>query len=214
MLQLASAHIDANGEIDACVSPRLHLAKRGTENPFAEFDRERMILDDGQEAARWNQTFVRMGPANQGLDTNDGAGTHVHFGLVVQDKLTGIERTTDILDIFVDVARAAMFFGIEELITILPGKFGLIHGLIRLPHQQIGVRFLFLRIERHPQTGGDLQRRFADHHRQRGGGQQTIQQRQAIGVVIEIREYRHELVAAQAREGVAVAQRLAHAIGQ
>ena len=52
VLQLAGADIDADRQLQPALQPRLPVFQRGVDDPFAEFDRQRMVLDQRQEFER------------------------------------------------------------------------------------------------------------------------------------------------------------------
>ena len=81
----------------------------------------------------------------------------VYLGLVVQHEFLRTQGPADVFHAFVVVANAAIKLGIKNVITIFPGQLGLIHGLIRLAQQLIGVDGVLLRVERQAQAGRDLQ---------------------------------------------------------
>ena len=66
-----------------------------------------MAFDDGQERAGSKEASFRMLPADQRFSANDGAGGHVHFGLVIEQELLASESRADALQIFMMSARGA-----------------------------------------------------------------------------------------------------------
>jgi hypothetical protein len=47
-----------------------------------------VILDNRQEVAWWQQSTLRMLPADQSLGADNIAGPHIHFWLVIQHKFS------------------------------------------------------------------------------------------------------------------------------
>ena len=76
-------------------------------------------------------------------------------------------------------AHAAVLRRIEDVIAILARHFGLIHGLVGLAQQLIGLDVLGLRIEGHAQAGRDLQHQRAQLHWRGSGLKQPGQHRHA-----------------------------------
>ena len=94
-----------------------------------------------------------MTPANQRFCADHNAGPHVDLRLVIQDKLSGREGASDMFEAFMVAANIPILFGIEEMETIFSGELGLIHGLVRLAQQLIGIDVFRLRVERNAEAG-------------------------------------------------------------
>ncbi len=62
-------------------------------------------------------------------------------------------------------ADAAVLLGVEDVIAVLAGQLGLIHGLIGLAQQLIRVHVFVLRIKGDADAGRNLQDVIADPHR-------------------------------------------------
>ena len=89
-----------------------------------------------------------MLPADQGLGTDDPAASHIDLGLVMQDELLLFQRQADAFHAFVAAPDAAVLCRIEEVQTVLARQLGLVHGLVGLAQQLIGVDVLLrLRVE-------------------------------------------------------------------
>ena len=99
------------------------------------------------------------------------------------------------------------------MVTILARELRLIHGLVGLTQQLLGIDVVRLRVEGDADTGGDLQHLLANRHRRRRRGQQAGEHRHAGLEVGQVEQHGDELVATDAGEGVAFAQDLLHAGG-
>ena len=64
LLQLSGTNVDANRNIQSGCVPEFHLHQGTINNPFADFDCQRMIFDDWQKHGGRQQPAFRMLPAN------------------------------------------------------------------------------------------------------------------------------------------------------
>ena len=133
LLQLARADIDADRGLQSGVAPGFELCQGGIDDPFADFDRQRMIFDDRQEHAGRQQPTFRMLPADQCFGADDVARAHIDLRLVVEDELLRRQRAPDVFQAFVMAAQAAILLGVEDVEAVLARELGLIHRLVGLP---------------------------------------------------------------------------------
>ena len=94
-----------------------------------------------------------MPPADQGFGADYLAGAHVDLGLVEQLEFLLLECLRDALQAFVMRLRQPVFFRVEQVVAVFSRLLGLIHGLVGVPQQGIGIAAV-LREEGDPQTGG------------------------------------------------------------
>ena len=214
LLQLARTQVDADRQVQAGGAPGVHLLQGGLHHPLADVERQRVVLDDGQEAAGRQQAAVRVLPADQRFGPDDLARAHVHLGLVVQHELVVEQGVADVLDALVVAAHAAVLLGIEDVAAVLAGQLGLVHGLVGLAQQLVGIDLFGLRVGGQAQAGRDLQRQLADGHGLGGGGQHAVDHGQGLFGVAEVLHHGDELIAPDARQRVALAQGVADARGQ
>ena len=167
-----------------------------------------------QERCGGQQAFLGVLPADQRLGANDRTGAHVHLGLVVQHKLVPLQRALNVLQVFVVDAQVVVLQGIKHVVAVAPRQLGLVHGLVGLAQQLIGLDRLRLGVEGHAQAGRHLHRDVLHQNRLGGGLQQPGQQGQGGLRVGQISENSHKLVATNARHGVAIAQGILHVGGQ
>ena len=132
----------------------------------------------------------------------------------MQLEFVGGDRRADMFKRFVLAADMPIAFRVEHVIAILASELGLIHGLIRLTQQLIGVGILGLRVKRHAEAGRNLQRLTLDRHGLGSCGQQAVQHRHAGRHLLLIGKHGNELIAAEPRQRIALPQRLLHAVGK
>ena len=152
-----------------------------------------------------------MLPANQRFGANDFSGTHIDLGLIVKNKLAFDQGPADVIEAFVMPANTAILLSIKNVVTVFPAQLGLIHRLIGLTQQLIGINIFRLRIKSNAQTGRNLKTKIANMDRLRSGSEQTGQHPYAVGNIGQIRQNGNKLVAPDARDGVTFAQGLLHA---
>jgi hypothetical protein len=85
------------------------------------------------------------------------AGAHVHLRLVMENEFAGRQGAPDTLQALVVAAHAAILFGVEDVVAVLAGQLGLIHRLVGLPQQLVGIDLLGLRVEGDAEAGRHLE---------------------------------------------------------
>ena len=134
-----------------------------THSPIS--DVERMSIDNGKELSGRQEAALRMLPADERFSTFDGAGGHVHFGLVVEEELLACESCSDSLKIFVMAASGERETRIEEVVAVLAADLGLIESLRGLAQKLVGIDILGLWIAGDAGAGGKLERQIAERRR-------------------------------------------------
>jgi len=127
--------VDAHRQPDAGLLPRLLLPQGFVDDPFAQRQRQIAALDRRQELPRQQQPELRMLPADQGLDADDGAGAHIHLGLIVQAQLVPPERLRKPPAHLVPLGLLAFVVRIEIGDAIPAAAFRLVHRLVGIPEQ-------------------------------------------------------------------------------
>ena len=211
LLQVMGRNIDADGNHEPSGIPVLQLRQGLADHPLANAVDERMVLDDRQKQSGQQASARGMIPANQGFRANHGAGAHVHARLVVEDEFAGYQRAADLLEVFVKRADGDVAGGIEDLITILSRQLGLIHGLIGLTEQLVGINLLGLRIKDHADAGRDLNAGIAAIFRLRRAGKQALENGPGRIHVGQIEQNGNKLVAADTGQGIGLAEHPPHA---
>lgn len=89
-----------------------------------------------------------------------------------------------------------------QLVLILPGCLGGIHGLVSLPQQGVGV-FRVIGEQAHPDAGPDGELLVVKLDRLRDRFQQSIQCQPVFVGLLQAQQQNHELIAAEASDGIA-----------
>ncbi len=92
---------------------------------------EARLLGQAQELVRIEQATLRMQPAQQGLESHNGAALQAELRLVVQDELPGVETGTELLDGLEPAPGPAVLGRLEHDVGEA--------GPLRLVHRDIGV---------------------------------------------------------------------------
>ena len=172
-----------------------------------------MILDQRQELDRGQQPKLRVLPANQRLHPHHAPAAHVDLGLVVEDELVLLQRLANALQALVASTHDAILSCIEEMVAVLAQQLGLVHGLVGLAQQLVGVYDFVLRIESHPQACRHLHPVVVYRHLLCRRLEQALEQRQAGPDLGQVHHHCHELIAAYACQGVTLTQHVIHAPG-
>src|SRR5450631_511706 len=112
-----------------------------------------MSLAERQELTWRQESPLRVQPADKSLGTNYRSGTHIHFGLVEEHELVGLECFPDILKDFKTIPNASVEARIEVAVAILAFLFCLEKCLTGLTQQLIGVHLFSLREKGDTRTG-------------------------------------------------------------
>ena len=172
-----------------------------------------MVFDDGQEVQGPEQATLGVLPADQGLGADHLARAHVDLGLVVKHEGVVVQRLADVGQAFVVPAHVAVGFGVEDVAAVLACQLGLVHGLVGLAQQLVGVDLFGLRVGGHADAGRDLHHGRADGDGPGRGREHARDDLQHLPGVFDVLHDGHEFVTAQAGQRVALAQGLAQALG-
>ncbi len=110
----------------------------------------------GRNAAGGEEASFRMLPSNQSFSTDDGAGGHVHFGLVVEKEFVASKSGADTLQVFVMSSRGARKPRVIELIAVFAADLGLVERLRSLAQKLVGIHILGLGIAGDARARGEL----------------------------------------------------------
>ena len=75
----------------------------------------------------------------------------------MQFKFVPGEGDPDALQVCVMAAHIAILLGVKNVVAVFARLLGLIHGLVCLAQQLVGIHFFRLRIEGDAETGRDLE---------------------------------------------------------
>ena len=154
-----------------------------------------------------------MLPADQRFGAYHLSGTHIHLGLVVQNEFSALQGQTYFVEALAQGLAGDVVRHIKKVVTVFAGLLGLVHGLIGVPHQQVGVGAV-LRIQGYTHAGGHLQHRIAHRHGLGRGLQQPLQHRLARSRFFQVHQHSNKFIPANARQRVAFTQGRLHALGQ
>ena len=132
----------------------------------------------------------------------------------MQHKFTSDQALSDAVTTFMLATCIAILFGIENVVPIFATQLGLVHGLICLAQQLVGVDIFCLRVKSQTNTCRNLQEQIPQHHRTGCCIQQSSERWHAVHTVIEVDQHRNKLISPQPCQGIAVSQRIFHASRQ
>ena len=137
--QAGHREVDRHAQLDALVAPRPALAERAIEHPEGERAHEPGVLDERNELHGSEQPADGVGPAHEGLDAGDLAGSQVDLGLVVQHELVVADGPPQLAHEreVVRVVGVALG-GVDGVARAL--VLGHVHGHIRALEQGLGRR--------------------------------------------------------------------------
>ena len=213
LLQVVSRDIDANRDLQPLLAPGSHLRQGGVQAPIADPYHEFAVFNQGQEFRRRQHAAFRMLPADQGFGTKYGAGAHIDLGLVIQNELILLEGLRDTVQAAIVGPGLLVLFRVEDVITVLAGLLGLVHGLIGVAQQGVGIATI-LWVQGDAEAGRDLNDGLTDFDRGGRGLQQSMQDVFAFDPAVQVGEYGDELVTAQTGQRVAAAQVVAQTLRQ
>src|SRR5471032_2916420 len=190
----------------------LELHAGGLQRPGAEQVDQAVGLGDRDEARRRHHAQRRVLPAHQRLEALDFARVGIDDGLVVQQELALAHRLKHRrFERDVVFRRAAVALVVDHAAG-LAGLLGARHGRVGQRHQfdlVLGV----LRIDGHADRGADVDGVVVDFKRCLQGGDQPSGDQLDLRLGRGAGQHGDEFIAADAGQGVAVAQGLAQARG-
>ena len=205
LVEVPHRKVDRNRQPVAVGVPLLDLAERLVEHELRDRVDQPGLLGQRDEVEGRHESARRVTPADQRLDARQRARAHVHLRLVVQHELALRDRTRQLGEqrqpvgvVMVDLGRVDHAWRA---------------GLLRRVHRDVGTLDEqidvgpVLREERHPDARLDVERQAADLER---ATDRLEDPRKRLIERVEIADARHdepELVSAEARDGVALANR-------
>jgi len=205
-------HRDAEAR-EAQRLPARALLARLAQHPLADRHDELRVLGDRQELARQHRAELRVLPAQQRLGADHAAAQHVDDRLVAEHELAALERLAQPLlaGDAPDVLGAA---GGRPPAgdPVAPGLLGLVHRRVGALQELLGVAAV-VREAGDPDAGRDrLLRGALDRQRLAQQAEHLLGDAQRVLVVDQVGNEDRELVAAQTRAGVALAQAASDAL--
>ncbi|MNM41348.1 hypothetical protein D3C81_521640 [compost metagenome] len=181
------------------------------QHPVADRQDQAAALGDGNEHVRCQQAQLRMLPAQQRLGAGGGRIGRREFRLVVQQQFVARDRLAQVLQQAQLAVGTELHRGDEEGVAVPAGFLGVVHRRIGMCHQLAFVAGI-VRIQGNAQAGGDLQFRRIQHEGFAGRCDHPLGDHRRIVRRID-GQHDHELVAAEAGEGVLRPQLRPHALG-
>ena len=206
--QVGGAEVDRDAEVVAGSRSAAHLLERAVEDERGQRPRQAALLDEREEVAGAEQAALGVVPAHERLDAAHRAGPQLRLRLVVQDELAGLERGAELADEREPLAAVVVAADHVDLVAGAHAL-GLVHrdvGALQQAHGVAGVGGE----QRDADAGVDVDADAADGEgvlERRAQPQPGGARRRLVARLEDDRE----LVAAEARERVVVAQELLQA---
>ncbi len=182
------------------------------EHPFSDGHDQAGLFRDRDELHRRDRAQVRMAPAQQGLHAGDAAAPDVPLGLVLEFEFAEFQRVPQAgLEVETLERMRVQLLGIE-LEIVLAHLLGLVHRDVGVLRERPLVQAV-LRIGADPDADRDAELLADQQERAGHRGEDLLSDGHDVLPVVEFRKQDDELVAAQPRHGVAVAQAALEAIG-
>ena len=181
------------------------------QHPFADLQDEARLLRHLDEFRRADQTAMRVVPAHQGLVRHDLAALRLDDRLVVHAQLVAAERAPQVaLERQAPRRRQVHLLG-EELVVGAAHLLRVVHGRVGVADQRLGVAAV---VGKHADADGGRDHQFAllDEHGIRQLLDHLLRHAGDIRGALDLGQHHHELVAADAADGVADAQLLHQAL--
>lgn len=195
---------DLNGAAGATL-PGEAFDAGAIEDVSAELDDEAALFGDGDEAHRGDGSELGVGPAGEGFEANDGVGGEVEFRLVVDANLVVLDGVAEVAFEHEAFASGAAEAVAELDDAIFAVALGGEHGAVGLA-EKLSAFFAVIGEEADADAGGhanlvafDFEGLFEDFKGALGGAV-------GIGAGEDVVEDEGELVAAEAGEGVGLAE--------
>nr|AAP22952.1 hypothetical protein 1 [Rhizobium arachis] len=189
------------------IVPRTQLRTGAVQHPVADRKDQAAAFGNGDEHVRRQQAQLRMLPAQQRLGASGWRARGRELGLVMQDQFIAHHGLAQVLQQAQLTVGAELHRWGEERIAVPPGFLGVVHRSVGVCHQLALVAGV-IRVQGDAQAGADLQlgciqqERFASRRDDPLGHHHRI-----VGNIDG--QHDHELVAAEAGEGILRTQQAA-----
>ena len=139
-MQLDRRQVDRHAQVfQAAVMPLAQLTAGLVQNPFADIDNAAVLLGQGDEQVRRDQSPLGVLPAQQCFDADHFMAGIADLGLVDQIELIALQRTAQVLVEFTTHTHFAVQAGDIELVAIARAGLGQHHRLLGLLQQFLGI---------------------------------------------------------------------------
>jgi hypothetical protein len=156
------------------------------------------------------EPVLRVVPAHQRFHAAQAVAHAVDLGLVVQLELLELDRAAQVALQLQLLGGVGAHVGLEHHVVAAARALGLVHGRVGVGHELVGLALF--RMQHDADRARDLQ--LLAHHVEGLGdrAQHAVGGLRAFGAVVHAFEQQQELVAADARHGVALARGLAQPV--
>ena len=167
LLDLACRHVDPEehvGRRQPLAEPSRCVRARLAQDPVADRQDRARLFGDLDEAARGDQTALRMLPPNERLDSGQLAGRQVDDRLVGEAKLIELDGPLELDAQLVALADRHVHPGVEDREAALAVGLGHVHRDVGVAHQ-VGGSLDGVPCARDPDARGHDHRTIADQVR-------------------------------------------------
>ena len=197
------------------VGPRLlpagRVAQRLLEHPLTDPLDHPALLGDRDELGRHHQAALRVIPAHQRLDARDAFVAEIHDGLIHDAQLVEVERAPQLVLGAPTRERAHPQVVVEDVVASATALLCAVHRRVGVAQQGVGL--LMAVSQRDADAGGDELGARVEHERPCEAGGDPLGGGDRDPLARDLLEQQAELVAAEARDRVGRAHRLAQAGG-
>jgi hypothetical protein len=205
-VELPRREIDRNLELQAGLAPRNALLRRRAQHPFAERVDEARFLGERDEHLRRHVAVLGVVPAQERLGADDRAIVDPDHRLVVQPQRVVRERGAQRGFERVLAQPVLGQVGVEELVGVATEVLAAVHRDVRVLEQLLGiVRVVGIHGDADGRRDEDVVR--LDLERLRDRVEELLRDAAEHRGVVEVLDDDHELVAAEARQEIGLAQR-------
>ena len=181
------------------------------QHPAAQRDNDVTLFGQGDEGVRPQQPFLRMLPAQQGLDCDDAQVAEAVARLVVQLEFLVAQGSPHVVLQLAAVLDLLVHFGSEIAPGALAVGLGLVQGDIGAADQLAGIEALGTGLG-DSDAGANMEGLAIEGDRLLQQADQARTETVDLAAVVHAAEHQEELVAAQTRDQVAVAGSVAQAV--
>ena len=188
-----------------CLAPGAGLATGLVQHPAAHRHDHAGFLQGGDELAGRHQALLRVAPAQQRLHPHHAVTAQVQLGLVVQHELVAFQGAAQLAFQVQALEGARVHVGGIETVATATLGLGAVHGRVGVAQQRFRVTAI---LGVHADADAETEKEFLtfQHEGMAHGVQQFLQDGRHVLGVVQVLQQDGELVPAQARHGVALAQ--------
>ena len=216
--ELTGREVEADGQIDVQLPPRLGLVDELPDHPVADRLDQTELLGHGDEVAGWHHRAVGLDPPDQRLHAAHAARREVEDGLVVQGPPLALHRLAE-AGHEPELRRGVQGASVRDDVGVAP-LLGLQHRGVRVA-QEAARLVAVLRVEADPDRRGHVELRAARSERNRQGVEDPLGRRlrsrdrrfDVVPVALEVGEQEEERVAGPPGDEIGLTGRLAEPVG-